>query len=319
VAIHAWSTAIYRINHEIGVFPLLLILWLTGCASMPLVPPVENPPVAEELKRLVIAERPVVAFVLGGGAARGFAHAGVLNVLEQDGIRADIVVGTSAGSVAGALYAGGIRGEALIAAAGKLQIKNLADWTLPNRGFIGGERLQGLINDKLGNRPIEALDTVFVAVASDLQSGEAVAFNRGNAGMAVRASSSMPGIFMPVSINGRDYVDGGLVSQLPVRIARQLGADIVIAVDVSKRPVHNTVLETTWDVLHQALLIMSEAVVAAEAGEADFLIRPDIGGIPLLGFEQHPDAIAAGELAVNAVLPDIKQKLAEMSRRKAKP
>jgi NTE family protein len=257
--------------------------------------------------------------VLGGGAARGFAHAGVLNVLEQNAIRADIVVGTSAGSVAGALYAGGIRGEALLAAAGELQMKNLADWTMPNRGFIGGERLQRLINEKLGNRPIEALDTVFVAVAADLQSGQAVAFNQGNTGMAVRASSSMPGIFLPVSIHGRDYVDGGLVSQLPVRIARQLGADIVIAVDVSKRPVHNTVLETTWDVLHQALLIMSEAVVAAEAGEADVLIRPAIGDISLLGFDQQADAIAAGERAVRAVLPEIRQQLAGQKRRKAKP
>jgi NTE family protein len=296
-----------------------VILWLTACASAPVVPPVENPPVAAELKPLALADRPVVAFVLGGGAARGFAHAGVLNVLEQNAIRADIVVGTSAGSVAGALYAGGIRGEALIAAAGELQMKNLADWTMPNRGFIGGERLQGLINEKLGNRPIEALDTVFVAVAADLQSGQAVAFSQGNTGMAVRASSSVPGIFLPVSIHGRDYVDGGLVSQLPVRIARQLGADIVIAVDVSKRPVHNTVLETTWDVLHQALLIMSEAVVAAEAGEADVLIRPAIGDISLLGFDQQADAIAAGEQAVRAVLPEIRQQLAGQNRRKAKP
>ncbi|NNG11715.1 MAG: patatin-like phospholipase family protein [Halobacteria archaeon] len=294
-------------------------MWLTACASAPVVPPVENPPVAAELKHLALADRPVVAFVLGGGAARGFAHAGVLNVLEQNAIRADIVVGTSAGSVAGALYAGGIRGEELIAAAGELQMKNLADWTMPNRGFIGGERLQRLINEKLGNRPIEALDTVFVAVAADLQSGQAVAFNQGNTGMAVRASSSVPGIFLPVSIRGRDYVDGGLVSQLPVRVARQLGADIVIAVDVSKRPVHNTVLETTWDVLHQALLIMSEAVVAAEAGEADVLIRPAIGDISLLGFDQQSDAIAAGEQAASALLPEIRQQLAGQNRRKAKP
>ncbi len=294
---------------------MLLALWLTACASVPVAPTVKNPPLAAGLQPVTLAERPVVAFVLGGGAARGFAHAGVLNVLEQEGVRADIVVGTSAGSVAGALYAGGIRGEALLDAAAELQMNNLADWSLPNRGFIGGERLQALINDKLGNRPIEALDTVFVAVAADLQNGEVAAFNRGNTGMAVRASSSMPGIFMPVTIHGRDYVDGGLVSQLPVRIARQLGADIVIAVDVSKRPVHNTVLESTWDVLHQALLIMSEAVVAAEALDADVLIRPDIGGISLLGFDQRPDAIAAGERAVRAVLPEIRKRLAGPVRR----
>ena len=306
--------AIYRDNHKHGM--LLLVLWLTACASAPLVPPVENPPLADELKPVVIADRPVVAFVLGGGAARGFAHAGVLNVLEQEGVRADIVVGTSAGSVAGALYAGGIRGQALLDAAAELQINNLADWNLPNRGFIGGERLQALINDRLGNRPIEALDTVFVAVATDLRSGEVAAFNQGNTGMAVRASSCMPGIVTPVTIRGRDYVDGGLVSQLPVRIARRLGADVVIAVDVSKRPVHKTVLESTWDVLHQALLIMSGAVVAAEALDADVLIRPEIGDIALLGFDQQADAIAAGERAVRAVLPDIRQLLAGPARRR---
>ena len=294
---------------------LLLITLLAGCASVPVMAPVENPPVAEPLKPVVIRERPVIAFALGGGAARGFAHAGVLRVLEANGIRADIVVGTSAGSVAGALYAGGYRGDALVAAASELEIGDLADWTVPNRGFISGERLQKVINDKLSNKPIEALDVVFVAIATDLQTGNAAAFARGNTGMAVRASSSVPGIFLPVTIDGHDYVDGGLVSQVPIKIARRLGADVVIAVDVSRLPKHNTRLNSTLDVLHQALLIMSQAIVDAEAGDADVMIRPDVSDISLVGFDQRPSAIAAGERAALASVARIKEIVGQKARR----
>lgn len=294
---------------------LLLITLLAGCAGVPVMAPVENPPVAEPLKPVVIRERPVIAFALGGGAARGFAHAGVLRVLEAHGIRADIVVGTSAGSVAGALYAGGYRGDALLAAASELEIGDLADWTVPNRGFISGERLQKVINDKLSNKPIEALDVVFVAIATDLQTGTATAFTRGNTGMAVRASSSVPGIFLPVTIDGHDYVDGGLVSQVPIKIARRLGADVVIAVDVSRLPKHNTRLNSTLDVLHQALLIMSQAIVDAEAGDADVMIRPDVSDISLVGFDQRPSAIAAGERAALASVARIKEIVGQKARR----
>src|SRR6185369_10003728 len=181
-------------------------LVLAGCAGAPAAPdhpPRANPPIAAAR-----ADHPLIAFVLGAGAARGFAHAGALKVLDDAGIRADMVIGTSAGSLVGALYAGGIRGQALIDMALALQRKQLFDFVLPHRGFIDGERLETYVNQSLHARLIEQLEMPFVAVATDLKTGALVAFNSGNTGMAVRASCSVPGIFQPTSIEDREYVDG---------------------------------------------------------------------------------------------------------------
>lgn len=138
---------------------------------------------------------------------------------------------------------------------------------------------------------------------------------RGLIRMAVRASSSVPGIFLPVRINGHDYVDGGLVSQVPIKIARRLGADVVIAADVSRLPKHNTRLSSTLDVLHQSLLIISQAIVDAEADDADVLIRPDLSDISLAGFDQRPSAIAAGEWAALALVARIREIIDQKARR----
>ncbi len=207
-----------------------IALMLAGCAGAPVAP--EHPPRAEPAVAAARSERPLIAFVLGAGAARGFAHAGALKVLDDAGIRADIVIGTSAGSLVGALYAGGIRGQALVDMALAVQRNQLLDFVLPHRGFIDGSRIQSYVNQSLHSRLIEQLDVPFVAVATDLKTGALVAFNRGDTGMAVRASCSVPAVFQPTSIEGREYVDGSLVSPLPVRLARSLGADIVIAINV---------------------------------------------------------------------------------------
>lgn len=202
-----------------------LAILLAGCAATP---PVEPPAAAPRAVRIALA--------LGGGAARGFAHVGVIKALEAQGIHPDIVVGTSAGSVVGALYAAGYGGFELQRLAFAMEDGTVSDWSLPDRGIIKGEALQNYVNTALGNRPIEKLGKLLAIVATDLQSGEAVVFRTGNTGMAVRASSSVPGIFQPVRINGREFVDGSLVSPVPVKIARELGADVVIAVDISSQP-----------------------------------------------------------------------------------
>ena len=157
-------------------------------------------------------------------------------MLEAQGIVPDIVVGTSAGSLVGALYASGYNGFELQRIGLQLEDSVITDWSLPDRGFLKGEALQRFVNQNVQNRPLEKLNKPFGAVATDLQSGEAITFRTGNTGTAVRASSSVPGVFQPVSINGRDYVDGGLVSPVPVRAARTMGADVVIAVDISNKP-----------------------------------------------------------------------------------
>jgi len=289
---------------------LLAALLLTACASLAIQPPVANPPGSKPMLPLVGKERPVVAFVLGSGAARGFAHVGVLKTLGEYGIEADLVVGASAGSVVGVLYAGGIRGEALVEAAMQLERSQLTDWIFPNRGLMRGYLIQLYVNRMLHETPIETLPTRFVAVATNLENGELITFNSGNAGMAVRASSAIPGIIQPVEINGTEYVDGGLVSQVPVRVARQLGADIIIAVDVSKHPLKREQLTTTMTVMQQALIIMSNRITDLEVNEADVVIRPEVEKVAISDFETRAQALDAGERAALEALAEIKRLIA---------
>ncbi len=275
---------------------------LGGCASAPqALPPPPAPPEP--------AIHHTIALVLGGGAARGFAHIGVIKALESQGIRPDIVVGTSAGSVVGALYAAGHSGFDLQKISMKMDEGKIGDWTLSARGFVKGEFLQDFVNREVGNLPIEKLQKPFAAVATDLQTGESVAFRYGNTGMAVRASSSVPGIFQPVGIRGREYVDGGLTSPVPVETARKMGADIVIAVDVSSRPRYAKVGDTI-DILLQTFNIMEQSITRFETASADILIRPAVGKMGPADFEERDSAIMEGERAGLAAVPLIRARLA---------
>lgn len=301
-------------------------LLLAACAAQPKVgetpapatkPSVEIKP-AQETKAQDVPQpesvKPRLALVLGGGAVRGFAHIGVIKVLEAQGITPDMVVGTSAGSVVGALYAAGYSGFELQKIALKLEEDNVGDWTIPDRGFIKGEALQSFVNKSVQNKPIEKLRKPFAAVATDLQSGEMTVFARGNTGQAVRASSSIPGVFQPVSINGRDYVDGGLTSPVPVRAARNMGADVVIAVDISGKPKYRKV-DSMLDMLLQTFGIMGQSISSRELLESDVVIRPNTGGMGSAEFEKKHEAILEGERAAQAALPLIRQKLREAMRR----
>lgn len=273
----------------------LSVMLLSGCASRPEMPPPQPQRV----------QPPKIALALGGGAARGFAHIGVIKTLEAHGIVPQIVVGTSAGSVVGALYAGGYSGFDLQKTAFQMEEGSVGDWAMPDRGFIKGEQLQSFVNRALQNKPIERLGKTFAAVATDLGSGEQAVFRRGNAGMAVRASSSIPGVFQPVTINGREYVDGGLTSPIPVRVARSLGADIVIAVDISSRS-NNAKVSDTLDILLQTFRIMGQSIAQFELAQADVVIRPNTTGIGSTDFDQKHQAIMEGEKAALAALPLIR-------------
>ncbi|MCE5181619.1 MAG: patatin-like phospholipase family protein [Betaproteobacteria bacterium] len=280
------------------------LLALAGCAT----PPVGDVTAPAKIVPVSKPPAPKIALVLGGGAVRGFAHIGVIKILEAQGIVPDLVVGTSAGSVVGALYAGGYSGFELQKVALQLEQETIGDLVMPDRGFVKGEMLQNYINRALQNRPIERLNRTFAAVATDLQSGEVMVFRRGNTGMAVRASSSIPGVFQPVSIGGKEYVDGGLVSPVPVRIARSMGADIVIAVDISSKPRHGKVNDTI-DIFLQSFNIMGQTIGRYELAEADVVIRPQIGSVGATEFEQKHLAIMEGEKAAQAALPLIRLKL----------
>ena len=247
-----------------------------------------------------------IGLALGGGAARGFAHIGVIKVLEAQGITPDIVVGTSAGAVVGALYAAGHSGFELQKLAHKLDESKISDWSVPDRGVLKGEALQKFVNDAVAQRPIEAMKKPLAVVATDLNSGESILFRTGNTGMAVRASATVPGVFRPVSINGREYVDGGLSSLIPARYTRQMGADVVIAIDISARP-GNQPVRGTLDILLQTFTIMGQNIARYELKEADVVIRPQVGNVGSTDFLARHDAILEGEKAAQAALPLIRE------------
>jgi len=259
------------------------------------------------------AQKPKVALALGGGAARGFAHVGVVKALEAHGIVPDIVVGTSAGSVVAALYAGGGDGFELQRLALGMEDSSISDWILPDRGIIRGAALQNYVNIALGNRPIEKLRRTLGVVATDLQSGEKMVFRSGNVGVAVRASSSVPGIFQPVRIGNREYVDGGLASPVPAEVAREMGADVVIAVDISSKPA-SAKLSGIIDVLLQTFTIMGANLAHWELTQADVVIRPNVAGISGTDFESKHLAILEGEKAATAKIDEIRSAIARAAR-----
>ncbi len=296
----------------------LVLIAVSGCALRQAAEPVAPAPQSMPLPQPIpepVAVAPRVALALGGGAARGFAHVGVINVLEQAGIVPEIVTGTSAGAVVGAIYAAGYRAADLLRIASQLEQSDVRDLTLPDRGFVRGERLQGFINRAVQNRPIEKLNLRFAAVATDLQSGDAVLLRTGDTGLAVRASSAVPGVFQPVQIGDRQLVDGGLTQPIPVRAARALGAEVVIAVDISSQPAFRR-LASSIDVLLQTFSIMGRALAARELNDADVVIRPAIGQLKPTDFENRQLAIAQGERAAREALPQIRREIEAMTRRR---
>jgi len=276
---------------------LMALLGLSACTLQPLKPVVAPPPV--KLK---------VALALGGGAAKGFAHVGVIKVLEANGIVPDIITGTSAGSVVGSLYAAGYNASQLEQIANRLDESNLTDWTLSTRGFIKGERLQAFINTQVRNRPIEKLARPFGAVATDLDSGQRIVFRQGNTGQAVRASASVPNVFVPVTIGRHRYVDGGLVSPVPVSAAHEMGATFVIAVDISARPKPGKA-SGFLSMLDQSLNIMSVAALAQELKQADIVIRPKVQNIGSTDFDARQQSIRVGEVAAQEMLAQIRTQM----------
>jgi NTE family protein len=271
---------------------MLTMLVVAGCMAKEVPPPTVAKPVK-------------VAVVLGAGAAKGFAHIGVLKVLEANRVPINMIVGTSAGSFVGSLYAYGFTAFQLQKISFDIQQSELADYTIPDNGFVKGEKLEGYINRMLRNTPMEKLRIPFYAVATDLQSGSEVVFGSGNTGSAVRASCSIPGVFSPAVIGGRMYVDGGLVSPVAVEAALRQGADVVIAVDISgdgKGPQPTGTLST----ILQSIGIMYEKIAAHQLQKADVVIKPNVSSIGSSDFSKRHEAVLEGERAATSALPAIK-------------
>jgi len=286
---------------------LPVAILLTGCSTTK--PVAVEPPVAIPAKPL----RPIkIGLALGGGAARGFAHIGVIKTLEAQGIVPDIVVGTSAGSVVGALYAAGNNGFALQRLALEMDEAAISDWAIPlfakATGVLKGEALQNYVNKTVRDVPLEKLKIPFGAVATDLKTGAPILFRRGNTGIAVRASSAVPSVFQPVRIGERSYVDGGLVAPVPVKFAREMGADFVIAVNISSQP-EIQAAASSLDVVLQSFAIMGQRLNFYELKEADVVLQPKLGAMKGADFNGRNLAILAGEQVTLEAIREIKEKL----------
>ena len=307
---------------------------LAGCSSTPTVstgadrsrlPPVESPaepskpPAASDNAAATITPAPTPApkrppklgLALGGGAARGFAHVGVIQVLEEAGISPHLVVGTSAGSLVAAFYASGKNGAQLQRIAETMEEATLTDWTIPllSRGMMRGDALARYVSTQTGGKRIEDSRLPLGIVATDLHSGQGMLFQRGDMATAVRASSAVPSLFEPVRIGGRDYVDGGLVSPVPVRYARQMGADLVLAVDISSPPEGNKAADML-QILLQTFTIMGKSINGFELRDADVVVRPALNNVGSAAFGERRRSIEAGRAAMLQSLPQLRDLLA---------
>jgi NTE family protein len=298
---HSWGTPALVdtvLRGGLALIAAVMAIFAGSCSHQPVRPP------ARPLK---------VAVVLGAGAARGFAHIGVLKVLETNKVPVDMIVGTSAGSFVGSLYAYGHDAFQLQKIALSIEKGDIIDMAIPDNGFIKGEKLEEYVNRMVNNTPIEKMKIPFFAVATSIPSGQEVVFGKGNTGAAVRASCSIPGIFRPMKIADRMYIDGGVVSPVAVDAARRYGADIVIAVDISadldvKQP------EGTIDTILQAITIMYAKLSGIQLARADIVIKPKVGYIGSDDFDKRHEAILEGEKATVEAMPKIKALLERIGR-----
>lgn len=259
------------------------------------------------------AREPVVAIALGGGGAKGFAHIGVLKVLESHGIKPKIVTGTSAGSFVGSIYASGKTPYQLQQIALTLKESDIRDLTFNSQGVVQGQKLQNYVNKHIANKPIEQFPIRFAAVATRLDTGTKAEFIKGNAGQAVRASCSIPNVFVPATIGGKQYVDGGLVSPIPVKTAKAMGADIVIAVDISARPAGNKPMNM-WGLLDQTINIMGQQSINEELNQAHVIIQPKVGHLGTLDLKASHESILEGEKAAQLKIISIDKAISDFKK-----
>jgi len=280
----------YAVSVRSFIIALMLLVFISSCAKKETVRPPVKPA--------------KIAVVLGAGASRGFAHIGVLKVLEANRVPVHLIVGTSAGSFVGSLSAYGLSAFEIQKIALSIKKGDIIDLMFPDNGFIGGEKLEEFVNRTVKNTPIEKFRTPFYAVTTNIQTGQEAVFFKGNPGLAVRASCSIPGVFRPVRIADSMYVDGGTVSPVAVDTAKRYGADIVIAVDISS-DLNTKQPEGTIDTILQAVNIMHSELSYKQLSKADIIIRPKVGYIGSSDFEKRHEAILEGEKAAADVMPSI--------------
>ena len=281
---------------------VMITFLFSACATTGKIEEGKAPQVSKEVL-------PKVGLALGGGGARGFAEIGVLRVLEQEKIPIDIVVGTSVGSLIGAIYADSGRvldAEFIAISITDEDIFDYRIFSFFTGGFVKGEKLENFLNNHLKNKNIENLKVRFGAVAVDLRTGQSVLFDRGPVARAVHASCAIPGVFVPVEIGGKVFVDGGVTDPIPVDFAKRKGAEVVIAVVIS--PALPAVApKNPIEVAFHAVTIMSSAIGVFGVKAADVVIYPDVGNVAYDDFTQKKRLIEAGEKAAREALPAIRE------------
>lgn len=296
-----------------------VIILLTGCQSIPKVQQNNKTAsivrhtledareVSNQINLKKDSKKPIVALVLGSGGARGYAHIGAIEILEKNHIYPDFIVGTSAGSIVGSLYASGKNSSELREIALNLKANDVRDVTLDKKGFFEGQKVEDFINEQVSNTPLQALKIPMYVVSTELKHGKKVVFNYGNTGQAVRASVAIPSMFIPTKIGDDEYVDGGLVSPVPVDVAKQLGADIVIAVDILAQPAY-TETSNIWGLFNQNINIMQKHLAQEELKDADIVIQPDLREkVHIFDVSGREVTMLAGQDATLKVIPKLKK------------
>jgi NTE family protein len=250
--------------------------------------------------------RPKIGLALGSGGARGFAHLGVIKVLVENGIAIDYIAGSSMGSLVACFYGTGIEMDRLYKISTAFKRKYYLDFTIPKMGFISGKRVKELIRIFTKGKRLEELMIPVSVVATDLMTGEKVVFTEGSIADAVRASISIPGVFVPEKLNGRLLVDGGVVDRVPVSVVKKMGADLVIAVDVS-RVKTNAEITTIYDVIMQSLDIMQMELMENRQIASDVMIRPPVEMYSSRAFTNIDELILIGEEEARKQINQIKQ------------
>jgi NTE family protein len=255
-----------------------------------------------------IVSEPKIGLALGSGGARGFAHVGVLKALIDEGIQIDLIAGSSMGSLIAAFYGAGYDMNTMVKLATSFRRKYYLDFTLPKMGFIAGRKVKDLVKFFTKGKNIEDLSIPVGIVATDLIKGEKKVFKSGNLSDAVRASISIPGIFVPEMIDGRLYIDGGVIDRVPVTVAKDMGADFVIAVDVSPFEAEPQI-SSIQDVIIQSIDIMQRELVRHMTMDAKVIIRPKTEQFSSRAFQNINDIIACGEREARKCIPQIKEEI----------
>ena len=276
------------------LFPIfLLTFFIFSC---------ESPP---DIRKMT---EPKIALVLSGGSAKGFAHVGVIRVLEQEKIPIHMIIGTSVGSIIGGLYAANPDSFQLEWTAFKIERSDILDFSLVHSklGPVQGQRLESFIEREAKVKKVEETKIPFFPIATDLNTGETVILEKGSLARAIRASCAIPGIFVPVNFAGRMLVDGGVTNNIACDIAKNKGADIVIAVNLLSN-VKNYEIDSVIDIIGQSISIMMFEKNREKVRYADILIEPDVKNVSLFDFSKKKELMEEGIKAARSQIPKIRE------------